>query len=182
VGRCLFPEPTLHCNKKFCVLFFKCRADLKDIHIIFFVNIYSMCLCIYIYIYIYNFILACFYEVESLWTSSEEFIVLLLVCLLDFRYFFFLIESEKTFNMCISLLEIVSLQGISNQFLFVFLDIIYLSDITGIFFFHLILPASQYTLPISLQTLGRYQNWCAKPFLCCLSLLSSVNHQPVIAN
>jgi len=50
-----------------------------------------MCLCvcvfyiyIYIYIYIYTFILVCFYEAESLWTSSEEFIVLLLVSSLDF--------------------------------------------------------------------------------------------------
>ena len=39
--------------------------------------------------------------------------------------------------MCISLLEIVSsvlFTRISNQFLFIFLDIIYLSDITGVFF------------------------------------------------
>jgi len=144
------------------------------------------CVCVCIYIYIYNFILVCFYEAESLWTSSEEFIVLLLVSSLDFSTdVFFCIESEKTFNKCISLLEIVSsvlftrdLQPVSVCFLRHYLSFRHYRHI----FSHLILPASQYTLPISLQTLGRYQNWCAKPVVHSVSLLSSVNHQPVIAN
>jgi hypothetical protein len=70
--------------------------------------------------------------------------------------FFFCIESGKLFNMCISLLEIVvlfCLQGISNQFLFVFLGIIYLSDITGVFFLIL------FSLLINTLCLSVYKLW-----------------------
>jgi hypothetical protein len=74
---------------------------------------------------------------------------------------FFCIESGKTFNMCISLLEIVGsvlfardLQPVSVHFLRHYLSFRHYRCI----FSHLILPASHYTLPISSQALGRYQN------------------------
>lgn len=53
---------------------------------------YSICAYVCVCVYVYNFILVCFYAVESLWTSKEEFIVLLLVSSLDFStdgFFFF---------------------------------------------------------------------------------------------
>lgn len=104
----------------------------------------------------------CFYEDESVWTSSEEFIVLRLVSSLDFSTdVFFCIESGKKFNVCLSLLEIVGsvlftrdLQPVSVHFLRNYLSFIHYRCI----FSHLTLPASQYTLPINLQALGRYQN------------------------
>jgi hypothetical protein len=124
---------------------------------------------------VYNFILVCFYEDESLWTSSEEFIVLFLVSSLDFSTDgFFGIESGKTFNMFISLLEVVGsvvftrdLQPVSLSFLRHCLSFRHYRYI----FSPLMLPASQYTLPITLKALGRFQDLIVCKTSHALSLL-----------
>jgi hypothetical protein len=92
--------------------------------------------------------------------------------------------NRKWKDMCISLLEIVGSvlfardhPPVSVRFLRHYVSFRHYRC----FFPHLILPASQYTLPISLQALGRYQNLCAKPLMHCLSLWSSVSHQPINA-